>query len=632
VQIILGAGISFLPFGFDIELNPDLFFVLFIAPLVYNTSMLLDKKTFWSLKAPIMNMACILVLLTVIGVGYCIHAMIPALPVTVAFMLVGALAPTDDVAIISVSQRVPIPRKLMNILTGESIINDATGIVCFQFALAAVVSGSFSSTGAVGQLFAVGIGGLLVGLLFTGVKYLFVRWIRRLGMENVTLHILIEILTPFFVYLLAEKAGVSGILAVFAAGITHSLGKKKLNPDTANLTVASKSIWNMISFTFEGIVYLILGTQLPRILQTLQSNTGSWTVGILLIYILMITLAFAASRYIWFYLTACRKSYSDSGSPVKKWKASLIFSLSGARGAVTMASVLSIPVLLSNGVSFPQRDLIILLSTGVILCSLFITNFILPAIAGKSGETDREAKENEACIELLNNVADTLERSITKDNWIAGRMILSLYKSRIKMQDKLNATAHIDKNREKALKMEAWKWEKQNTVLMLENEEINDALGNLYVYRLDKRISIESGKINNPFRKPAINFGKKGNKHFRRKFHDKEFNINLLKLRETNDSFVIGKLKELQQTNDSSELKKLLSEYESDLLTISNMITMHDRRGNPEIIENAIAEVASAAFQIERDNIQAMFEAGRISREKARELRNNIMLMETELK
>jgi CPA1 family monovalent cation:H+ antiporter len=303
LQIILGVCISFLPLGLDTELNPDLFFVLFIAPLVFNTSMLLDKKTFWSLKGPILNTACLLVVASIIGIGYFVHLLIPVIPLAAACMLIASLGPTDDVAVLSVSKRIAVPPRLMNILFGESIINDATSIVSFQLAMAIIVSGIFSPVHVTGQFIVIGLGGLLSGTVFTGCKYIFVQWRRRLGMENVTLHILLEILTPFCVYLLAEAIGVSGIRAVFAAGVAHSVKRDKFNPDRANLNIASKSIWDVLSFTLEAVVYLILGTQLPRILQTVQSSILLVSIWELILYVTLITLAFITSRFVWFYLT-----------------------------------------------------------------------------------------------------------------------------------------------------------------------------------------------------------------------------------------------------------------------------------------------------------------------------------------
>ncbi|MDR2039917.1 MAG: sodium:proton antiporter, partial [Bacteroidales bacterium] len=357
IQILLGALIALIPLNFKLELEPSLFFILFIAPLVFNSSMLMDKQSFWALKVPIMNLAFLLVFATVIGIGYLTHLLIPTIPLVAVFVLMAALAPTDDIAVFSVAKRVNVPPRIMNILSGESIINDASGIVCFQFAVAAVVTGTFSVTDAIGRFIILGLGGILVGLAFTLLKYALVRWIRSLGMENVTLHILIEILTPFLVYLIAETLEVSGILAIFSAGIAHSVGRKKLNPENASLNIASDSIWNVFSFTLEGLVFLILGTQLPDILRTVQSGSYPVETWEIVLYVLLITLIFALSRFVWSYCSIRKKVYHDPDHPISKFRACMIFSLSGARGAVTLASVLSIPILLNDGSAFPQRDM-----------------------------------------------------------------------------------------------------------------------------------------------------------------------------------------------------------------------------------------------------------------------------------
>ena len=164
IQILLGVCISFLPLRINFELETELFFVLFVAPLIFQTSMQADNKIFWKFRGTILNMAFVLVILSVVGIGYAVHLMIPAIPLAVAFTLIAALGPTDDVAVASVAKRVKIPKKLMAVISGESIINDASGIVSFQIALAAVLSGSFSITQAAGNLAFVAIGGILTGL------------------------------------------------------------------------------------------------------------------------------------------------------------------------------------------------------------------------------------------------------------------------------------------------------------------------------------------------------------------------------------------------------------------------------------------------------------------------------------
>ncbi|WP_052297621.1 cation:proton antiporter [Leadbettera azotonutricia] len=383
IQIVLGALITLLPLGFHFELEPDLFFVLFIAPLVFNSGKDLDKKTFWSVKGPILNFAFLLVFVTVISVGYFVHFIIPAIPLAAAFALIASLGPTDDVAVDSVVKRLKMPPRIMNILVGESLLNDVSGIINFQFALAAAVSGTFSWIAAGRQFLILGLGGILIGLAFTLIKLLLVRWLRSLGMENVTFHILIELLTPFLVYIISEKCGTSGVLAVFTAGVAHSFGKNKLNPETANLNIASENIWSMVSFTLDGLVFLILGTQLPGILITIIGSPYSISTGRVILVILLITALFMLIRFLWTFFTLRKKAYNEPENPLGKLKASLFISLSGARGTVTLASILSIPYILSNGTPFPERDLLILISTGVILCTLIVTTFILPSLLKK---------------------------------------------------------------------------------------------------------------------------------------------------------------------------------------------------------------------------------------------------------
>ncbi|MCL2132130.1 MAG: sodium:proton antiporter, partial [Lentimicrobiaceae bacterium] len=378
VQIALGAAVTLLPLGFQLEFDPQLFFVLFVAPLIFYISMMSDKKTTWKQRKPILNMGIILVFVTVVVMGYLVNFLIPSIPLAAAFAMIAALGPTDDVAVASVGKRVNVPPKIMNILQGESIVNDASGIVSFQFALAAMLTGSFSLMQATGRFFVVAVGGVAVGLLLSWIKYLIVRWVRSLGMENVTLHLLLALLTPFVVYLVAEGLHVSGILAIFAAGIAHSFNKDKFNPETISYKSAAESVWSMLSFTLEGLVFVILGTQLPKILSSINQHGYPITSWEIIGYVLLITFLFLFFRFIWSIVTIKKKTYDDAQHPVSRFRAGIIFSLSGARGAVTLACVMSIPVFMSDGNAFPERGLIILIAGGVIVVSLLITSFILP--------------------------------------------------------------------------------------------------------------------------------------------------------------------------------------------------------------------------------------------------------------
>lgn len=251
IQIGLGVLIAIMPITFDLQLNPELFLVMFIAPLLFNDGRQTDKAALWGMRMPILVLALGLVFATVVVIGYFVHWMIPTIPLAAAFALAAALAPTDAVAVSSLSGRINLPKRIMNLLEGEALINDASGLVAFQFAIAAMVTGVFSFMDASISFFVIAIGGILVGLILSWLKFRLLKWVRGLGMEDVTFHMLIQILTPFIIYLAAEEIHVSGILAVVAAGIMHSMEQKKMDPQSVKLNVVSQSTWSVIIFVFK---------------------------------------------------------------------------------------------------------------------------------------------------------------------------------------------------------------------------------------------------------------------------------------------------------------------------------------------------------------------------------------------
>lgn len=627
IQIALGALITLLPLKFQFELDPDLFFVLFVAPIIFYVSMMSDKKTMWAQRKPILNMGVVLVIVTVVMMGYLVNFLIPTIPLAAAFALIAALGPTDDVAVASVSKRVNVPHKIMSILQGESIVNDASGIVSFQFALAAILTGSFSLFHATGRFFVVALGGIAVGLMFSWLKYILVRWIRSLGMENVTLHLLLGILTPFLLYLIAERLGVSGILAIFAAGIAHSFNRNKFNPEAINLNIASQSVWSMLTFTLEGLVFVILGTQLPQILVSINQNysIGTWEI---VAYILLLTFLFLILRFVWSIVAVKKKTYDDPEHHVSRLRAGLIFSLSGARGTVTLASVMSIPILLSDGSAFPERDLIILIAGGVIVVSLVITSFILPLCVEKKVGVNK-SEEHEAHSEILQKVIAELKRRITPENEAATTFVITNYHGRnAELQRKQNH-GHVDREEERRLRLTTCAWEKGNTLSMLKREEITEHAAQHYVSVLDTLTNKISGNNPHPFsfRRSAMHFFQHHFKPGGMKQHV-EANAGMFKLMETNTLFVLEKLRQMSQKDVNIAIKKTMFEFESRLL----MLQRRNRMRNSHVDNEMLASVVSCGFQVERDHIQAMLELGRISRETAKEMRCNISLLEIQLK
>ena len=624
LQIALGALIALLPVGYTLELNPELFLVLFIAPLIFHVSLLADNRTMWAQRKPILNMAVLLVFVTILLVGYLVNILIPAIPLAAAFALVAALGPTDAVAVTSVSKRTNIPHKIRDILEGESIVNDASGIVGFQFALGAMLTGAFSPIHATGQFLVVALGGITVGLALSWLKYIIVRWIRSLGVENVTLHLLIGILTPFVVYLVAEQFHVSGILAVFAAGIAHSFNRDKFNPETVNLTVASESVWSMFSFTLEGLVFIILGTQLPKIVTSINQNfsISKWEI---ISDILLIVLLILLVRFVWSIFTIKKKNYHDSEHPVSRIRAGIIFSLSGARGAITLAILMSIPVFLSDGSRFPERDLIILIASGVIVTTLLVTNFIMPLFVRKKFQYNKSA-DNEAYFEILQNVISELKRSVTPENEAATAFIVANYHSRSATLQRKQNIRFVDREEERRLRIKMCEWEQENISNMLKRGEVNEYDAQVY-------LNIIEVTLNKLSKKSFLNFKKKINQFFHHThltYSEKRlrsgFRAIFFKLMEANIRYVFEKLKQLNQRTDTPAVRKMMVDCEFRLSLYQSRLQQN------KVNKDILAAVVSHGFQAERDHIHTMLEDGRISRETAKEIRHNISLLEVQLK
>ncbi|MCL2859396.1 MAG: Na+/H+ antiporter [Oscillospiraceae bacterium] len=630
IQIFLGIGIALLPIGFHLELNPELFFVLFIAPLLFNEGMLTDKKSLWSLKRPIFLLAFGLVFITVLAIGGFINILMPAIPLAACFALAAALAPTDAVAVGNLAKRIKIPSKITNILEGESLINDASGLVCFQFAIAAMLTGTFSATNAGITFLVIAIGGALVGAVFTLIKYIFIRWIRSYGMENVTLHILIEILTPFIIYIIAEKLGVSGVLAVVVAGIIHSFNRKRLNPETASLNIASQSIWSMLSFTLNGLVFLILGTQLPDIIKIIWNNSSINNIQIIL-YIVLFTIALLLVRFLWSIFIIKKDIYNSEDNKLGRFNTSLIISMSGARGTVTLASAMAIPLLLLNGSQFPERNLIIFMASGVIICSLLISNFLLPVLLKKNGIENNNEDESEALTEILNNVIADLNSEVTTENKLATEIVIRNYQRRImSLQQKgLSNVRPIMTDEEKVLKIHAIHLEQENTKKLAMGNEISSKLAEYYLIGLNKRLERYEGN------KQGIGKVILDRIRFIVRFYGRvtQTKVNqfvqehdgILKISESNYNYVVENLNSMKSPENQELIDGVILEYQSQMELIKS------RSVNTNNMNENITEVTSAGFQLERDHIQTMFECSKISRETANKMIKNISFLEIQM-
>ena len=389
VQIALGAGIAAWS-GHGIQLDPELFFLLFIPPLLFLDGWRIPNTGLFRDRVVILELALGLVIFTVLGAGYMIHWMIPAMPLPVAFALAAILSPTDPIAVGSIASRAPIPKRLMHILEGEALLNDASGLVCFRFAVAAALTGTFSLTSASLTFVWLAAAGIATGVAVTSaVAWLQGRLTVRYG-EPAGSPILVSLLIPFGAYLVAERLHASGILAAVAAGITMSyveLGGQAL----AATRIQRTAVWDTVQFTLNGVMFVLLGEQLPDILRGASESLeqsghiNSWW---LVLYAFAISFGLIALRFVWVWATlrvtlyrrSRRATAAQGGKP--HWRLLLATALAGARGAITLAGVLTLPLFLPNGDPFPARDLTILLASSVILISLLAASIGLPRLLG----------------------------------------------------------------------------------------------------------------------------------------------------------------------------------------------------------------------------------------------------------
>ncbi|MCY1197167.1 Sodium, potassium, lithium and rubidium/H(+) antiporter [compost metagenome] len=385
VQIGLGFVVAAV-FQRGVLIEPDIFFLLFLPPLLFLDGWRVSKLAVMRESSSILQLAFGLVFVTVIGVGYLIHWMIPAVPLAVAFAIAAIVSPTDPVAVEAISRKVAVPRRMMAILEGEALFNDASGLVAFRFAVVAAATGTFSLTQAALSFVWVSAAGIAIG---AGLTLLAMRArslvSRRLG-EEPGVDVLLSLVTPFFVYYVAEQAGASGILAAVAAGIAMSYAEMS-GGALAATRMERHAVWNMVQFTLNGMMFVLLGEQFPTILANLSraaQESGGHSIYWLPLYGLAISLGLVLCRLLWVVVALkvnAAAARRRGGEPVRiGLRVILAMSLAGVRGAVTLAGVMTLPFALDNGAPFPARDLAISLAAMVIVYSLLLASASLPRL------------------------------------------------------------------------------------------------------------------------------------------------------------------------------------------------------------------------------------------------------------
>ena len=401
MQIAIGALLAFPTFGLHVEFDPELFLVLFIPPLLFADGWKTPTREFLEHGREIFGLALALVVVTVVGIGFLIYWLVPGIPLVPAFALAAVLSPTDAVALSGIVGEGRIPKKIMGILQGEALMNDASGLVSLKFAVSVAMGTMvFTIGGATVEFLKVAIGGIFAGFVVSWLYGRSLRFLSRWGGDEPATQIVLLFLLPFASYLIAEHIGFSGILAAVAAGMTITRSGVMRTAPLA-MRLRANSTWAMLEFVFNGMVFLLLGLQLPGILVSslaaaADPNVETWMLftDIVLIYCALMLVRFG---WLWtmkrFSVRFLHKKPMEFGS----WSTRelLIATFAGVRGAITLAGVLSIPLFLPDGIGFPARYELVFLAAGVILFSLFVGVVALPSLLQHIEVRDHSQQYNE---------------------------------------------------------------------------------------------------------------------------------------------------------------------------------------------------------------------------------------------
>jgi monovalent cation/hydrogen antiporter len=372
-----------------VRLDPELVFLFVLPPLLYPAALFTSWRDFRANLRPIALLAIGLVLFTTVVVAYLTHYFM-GLPLAAGFVLGAVVSPPDAIAATAIADRLKVPRRIVTILEGESLVNDATALVAYRFAVIAVVTGSFSLAEASGQFFLVGFGGNVVGF---AIGWLTEQFHKRV--DDAPIEITASLLTPFVAYLLAERLGLSGVLAVVTAGLY--LGMRMPELLTFRTRLQAGPVWETLEFLLNGFVFIVIGLQLPEVLRALSGN--SVPVLRLVRNALFISLAVILVRIIWVlpatYLPRLLFKRLCRHDPVPPWRHVSIVAWTGMRGVVSLAAALALPLTVRDGSAFPARDLILFLTFVVILATLVVQGLTLPLLIRWLGIQDDRSMEKE---------------------------------------------------------------------------------------------------------------------------------------------------------------------------------------------------------------------------------------------
>lgn len=463
IQIFLGMILYLTPIPVEFNFDSELFMVTLIAPLLFVEGVNVSRVHLRKYIKPVMMMALGLVITTVIGVGLFIHWIWPELPIGAAFAIAAILCPTDAVAVQAITKGKVLPKGSMTILEGESLLNDAAGIISFKIAVGVLITGTFSIFDAIQQFLIASIGGAIVGLIIGMALVRFRLTLMRRGIENINMFTFIQLLTPFVTYLIAELFHASGIIAAVVAGLVHGFERDRIAQTRTQLQMSYNHTWSILGYVLNGFVFSILGFLVPEVIVKII-KTEPHNLLFLIVITLLVALAVYLFRFVWvyvlypyFYLSVSpfQKMISKNDedkvteSKPKRSLYALIMTLCGVHGTISLAIALTLPYLLANHETFVYRNDLLFIASGMVILSLIIAQVILPLVTPDSPEVKiGNMSFKEARIYILEHVIDYLnQKSTFETSYRYGNVIKDYH-------DKLTFLKTVEKEDENSKELE----------------------------------------------------------------------------------------------------------------------------------------------------------------------------------
>ncbi|CAC6785647.1 Na+/H+ antiporter [Staphylococcus aureus] len=464
IQIFLGMLLFITPIPVQFNFDSELFMVTMIAPLLFVEGVNVSRVHLRKYIKPVMMMALGLVITTVIGVGLFIHWIWPDLPIGAAFAIAAILCPTDAVAVQAITKGKVLPKGAMTILEGESLLNDAAGIISFKIAVGVLVTGAFSLVDAVQLFLIASIGGAVVGLLIGMALVRFRLTLMRRGYENINMFTIIQLVTPFVTYLIAELFHASGIIAAVVAGLVHGFERDRIMQVRTQLQMSYNHTWNILGYVLNGFVFSILGFLVPEVIIKIiktEPHNLIFLIGITIV----VALAVYLFRFVWFYVLypyfylaispfqkMMTKNDDDNPTtekPPKRSLYALIMTLCGVHGTISLAIALTLPYFLAGHHAFTYRNDLLFIASGMVIISLVVAQVLLPLLTKPAPKTViGNMSFKVARIYILEQVIDYLNQKSTFETSFKYGNVIKEY------HDKLAFLKTVEKDDENSKELE----------------------------------------------------------------------------------------------------------------------------------------------------------------------------------